>query len=55
MKPKLEASETLEALLCDPKGNIVIHGSAEDKRSLRIAIDQVKSLERRRDKWLGNL
>jgi len=54
MTAKLKASETLEALLCDQRGMISIHGSDEDKRDLRVAIDQVKALERYIDRLYGN-
>ena len=40
----MKTSETFEALLCDPEGNVVI-GSSEDKRLLQEAIEDVKNLE----------
>ena len=42
---KMHTSEIFEALLCDPNGKVVIHGSDKDRQLLEEAIKEVKVLE----------
>ena len=45
----MKTSEKFEALLCNPDGEVCIHGSDEDRKILTEAIAEVRALEELRD------
>ncbi len=47
----MKISEVLIMLLCNPEGDVCIHGSDEDKKMLSFAINRVRELE----EWIDSM